>query len=77
MLFNYKYFNISLLYKQIRSKLLTKIPSDNNNKSLHLKMEVDKILDKLNDSGWESLTQKETELLISSSREIFDDCKPN
>ena len=40
-------------------------------------MEVDKILDKLNDYGWESLTQKETELLSSSSKEIFDDCKPN
>ena len=42
-----------------------------------LKMQVDKILDKLNDKGWESLTCKEEELLTKASKKYFDDHTPN
>ena len=40
-------------------------------------MQVDKILDKLNDQGWESLTSKEEEFLTFASKRLFDDRSPN
>ena len=48
-----------------------------NNEVTHIKMQVDKLLDKLNDQGWESLTSKEEEFLNRASKRIFDDRPPN
>ena len=42
-----------------------------------MKQKVDEILDKLNDSGWESLTDKEEKYLIQASKKLFDDRPPN
>ena len=43
----------------------------------NIKMKVDKILDKLNNQGWESLTSQEEEFLTRASKRIFDDRPPN
>jgi hypothetical protein len=42
-----------------------------------IRIKVDKILDKLNDQGWESLTVQEEEFLTSASKSLFDDRSPN
>ena len=42
-----------------------------------IRIQVDKILDKLNDQGWESLTAQEEEFLTSASKSLFDDRSPN
>ena len=48
-----------------------------DNDEMQIKMEVDKILDKLNEQGWESLTSQEEEFLTSASKRLFDDRSPN
>ena len=45
--------------------------------TFYLDSSVDKILDKLNDQGWESLTVQEEEFLTSASKSLFDDRSPN
>ena len=42
-----------------------------------IKMQVYKILDKLNNNGWESLTTQEEEFLNRASKHLFDDRSPN
>ena len=42
-----------------------------------MKHRVDEILDKLNDSGWESLTDQEEKYLTQASEKFFSDRPPN
>ncbi len=65
-----KYYKIKL--KKIKKEIIIK-----NNNTLHAKLEVDKILDKLNDTGWESLTDSEEKYLTKMSKEIFKNNTPN
>ena len=48
-----------------------------DNDEMQIKMEVDKILDKLNEQGWESLTSQEEEFLTSASKRLFDERPAN
>ena len=48
-----------------------------NDETGHMKQRVDEILDKLNDSGWESLTDQEEKYLTQASKELFVDRSPN
>ena len=51
--------------------------NDQGDGESHIKMQVDKILDKLNDKGWDSLTSKEEEFLTRASKHLFNDRSPN
>ena len=73
IVFNFRWKNIRLLYIKMRLKSF----QSKQNEDTHIKMQVDKILDKLNDQGWESLTSKEEEFLTRSSKHLFDDRPPN
>ena len=57
----------SINYKQNRFE------NDGN----HMKIQVDKILDKVNNNGWESLTYQEKEFLTNASKRMFDNHSPN
>ena len=70
---NFRWKNIRLLYIKMRLKSI----QSKQNEDTHIKMQVDKILDKLNDQGWESLTSKEEEFLTRASKHLFDDRPPN
>ena len=59
---------------------LKSIPQNNiiqNEEKELIKLRVDQILDKLNDSGWESLTVQEEKFLTNASKQLFDDHSPN
>ena len=73
IVFNFRWKNIRLLYIKMRLKSI----QSKQNEDTHIKMQVDKILDKLNDKGWESLTSKEEEFLTRASKHLFDDRPPN
>ncbi len=49
----------------------------NEDDETNIKIQVDKILDKLNDQGWENITSKEEEFLTFASKRFFDDRPPN
>ena len=53
-----------------------KLPN-NNGKEIRMKKRVDEILDKLNESGLESLTDQEEKYLTQASKELFGDHPPN
>ena len=42
-----------------------------------MRQKVDEILDKLNDNGWESITEKEEKYLNQASKKLFGDRPPN
>ena len=42
-----------------------------------MKLKVDKILDKLNESGWESLTEQEEHFLTGASKHLYSDRLPD
>ena len=42
-----------------------------------MRQKVDEILDKLNDSGWDSLTDQEEQYLNRVSKKYFSDRPPN
>ena len=75
IVFNFRWKNIRLLY--IKSRLKSIQSKQKENEDAHIKMQVDKILDKLNDQGWESLTLKEEEFLTRASKHLFNDRSPN
>ena len=77
ILFNFRWKNIRLWYAKIRLGSIQDKQNNYEDEEAHIKMQVDKILDKLNDQGWESLTSKEEKFLTSASRRIFDDRPPN
>ena len=75
--FNLNCNGLRVWYFRLRLKNTTKKFFDTNNETAHMKQKVDEILDKLNDSGWESLTDKEEKYLIQASKKLFDDGPPN
>ena len=77
ILFNFRWKNIRLWYTKIRLRSIQDKQNSHEGEENHIKMQVDKILDKLNDQGWESLTSKEEEFLTRASKRLFDDRSPN
>jgi membrane associated rhomboid family serine protease len=77
ILFNFRWKNIRLWYTKIRLGSIQNKENSHEDEDAHIKMQVDKILDKLNDQGWESLTSKEEKFLTRASKRIFDDRPPN
>jgi len=73
----FKRKNIHLWYVKMRLKSIQGGQNNEKEKETHIKMQVDKILDKLNDQGWESLTTKEEEFLTHASKRLFGDRSPN
>ena len=72
-----KWKSIRIWYIQLKLK---SIPQNNiiqNEEKELIKLRVDQILDKLNDSGWESLTVQEEKFLTNASKQLFDDHSPN
>ena len=77
ILFNIRWRNIRLLYIKMRLSSIKGKQNNQEDEKNHIKMQVDKILDKLNDQGWESLTSQEEEFLTRASKRLFDDRSPN
>ena len=77
ILFNFRWKNIRLLYTKIRLRSIQEKQNGHEGEETHIKMQVDKILDKLNNQGWESLTSQEEEFLNRASKRLFDDRSPN
>ena len=77
ILFNFRWKNIRLWYIKARLRSVQGKQNNQSNEETHIKMQVDKILDKLNDQGWESLTSKEEEFLSRASKRFVDDRPPN
>ena len=69
--------NIHLWYVKMRLKSIQDGQNNDKEKETYIKMQVDKILDKLYDQGWESLTSKEEEFLSRASKRFVDDRSPN
>ena len=61
----------------MRLKSIQNKQNSPNDEESHIKIQVDKILDKLNDQGWESLTAHEEAFLTSASKQLFDKRSPN
>ena len=75
--FNINWKVIKLWYIRMRLKGLTQQPAKQDNEEAQMKKQVDKILDKLNDSGWDSLTEQEENYLTQASKRLFGDRPPN
>ena len=77
ILFNFRWKKIRLWYIKMRLKSIQNKQNSPNDEENHIKIQVDKILDKLNDQGWESLTAREEAFLTSASKQLFDKRSPN
>ena len=77
ILFNFCWKKIRLWYIKMRLKSIQNKQNSPNDEENHIKIQVDKILDKLNDQGWESLTAREEAFLTSASKQLFDKRSPN
>ena len=75
--FNINWKVIKLWYIRMRLKGLSQQPAKQDNEEAQIKKQVDKILDKLNDSGWDSLTEQEENYLTQASKRLFSDRPPN
>ena len=75
--FNLNWKVIKLWYIRLRLKGLSQKPTKRNDEESQMKKQVDKILDKLNDSGWDSLTEQEEKYLTHASKRLFGDRPPN
>ena len=69
--------SLRVWYFRLRLKNITLKSTYTNDETDHMKLRVDEILDKLNDSGWESLTDKEERYLTQASKKLFRDRPPN
>ena len=74
-IFNWK--NIKMEYYRLRLKNLKQKTSAQNDEEVLMKKKVDEILDKLNASGWDSLTEQEEKYLTRASKQLFGDHPPN
>lgn len=70
---NWKWKKLYLWYLKLRLKSLKIESSSQDFQKTISKVKINKILDKLNDKGWDSLTNKEEELLIKASKQNIDD----
>ena len=77
MYYNFNWKGIKLWYFQKRLQNLKKKQKSKDEEEIAMKKRVDQILDKLNDSGWESLTEQEEQYLTKASKRIFGDRPPN
>ena len=77
MYYNFNWKGIKLWYFQKRLQNLKKKQKSKDKEEIAMKKRVDQILDKLNDSGWESLTEQEEQFLTKASKKIFGDRPPN
>jgi len=75
--FNINWKVIKLWYIRMRLKGLSQQPAKQDNEEAQMKKQVDKILDKLNDSGWDSLTKQEENYLTQATKRLFGDRPPN
>ena len=75
--FNINWKNLKRGYYKIRLKNLKQKLPPKNNEEVQMKKKVDEILDKLNDSGWDSLTKQEEKYLTHASKRLFGDRPPN
>ena len=74
-IFNWK--NIKMEYYRLRLKNLKQKTSAQNDEEVLMKKKVDEILDKLNASGWDSLTEQEEKYLTRASKQLFENRPPN
>ena len=77
ILFNNKLQNIRLWFIKMRLKSIQSKQYNRCDEDINIKIQVDKILDKLNNKGWDSLTSQEEEFLTSASKRLFDERSPN
>ena len=77
ILYNFKRKNIHLWYIKMKLGSIQGKQNHKEDEQVQIRIQVDKILDKLNDQGWESLTAQEEEFLTSASKSLFDDRSPN
>ena len=72
-----KFKTIKLWYVKKRIQAIQNKVGGIKNDNASIKKQVDKILDKVNNEGWESLTVNEEEFLTNASKRLFDDRSPN
>ena len=72
---NFKYFKIWLIKRKI-NKLNLKI-TKRENYDHQLRKKVDNILEKLNDEGWDGLTESEQDALHTASKAYNQNRPPN
>ena len=77
ILYNFKRKNIHLWFIKMKLRSIQDEQNHKEDEQSQIKSQVDKILDKLNDQGWESLTAQEEEFLTTASKSLFDDRSPN
>ena len=68
---------IQMWYLKLRLKNIIQRYSNSSDETEQMKHKVDAILDKLTDSGWESLTEQEEKYLAQASKTFFNDRTPN
>ena len=73
----YKWKYIYLWYIKMRIKTIQHKPKNNEDEISTIKIQMDNILDKLNEDGWDSLTQHEEEFLTKSSKRLFNQKPPD
>ena len=67
---------LHLLYFKLKINSIQKKTTSNNN-TKNIKKEMDQILDKINDEGWESLSDQEEKFLTNSSEKLFNKKLPD
>ena len=77
MYFNLSWSGLKMWYFKFRLKYISQQSTINNDKEKQMRQKVDEILDKLNDNGWESITEKEEKYLNQASKKLFGDRPPN
>ena len=75
--FKFNWKNIRLRYYKFQFKKIKQESQNQNDEALQMKKKVDEILDKLNDLGWDSLTEQEEKYLTRASKQLFGDHPPN
>ena len=70
---NFKFFKLWIINRKVKSLNKKIIKSEKSNVSYQAKVDV--ILDKLNDKGWEGLTDKEQKVLYKVSK-IYNENRP-
>ena len=68
---------LKMWFLRLRLKHIIPKSSEKNDDIVNMKERVDEILDKLNDSGWEGLTDQEEKYLTQASKRLFGDRPPN
>ena len=84
MIIGFLFISSSVSWSQIRAwslrlqlKNITQKYTNANEEIDHINKRVDKILDKLNDTGWDSLTDQEEKFLTRAGKRLFENKKPD